>query len=351
MAQASPRDNMNTRQIKILAIALIILLLGFFATKLSNDQSGGGTLLFPDLKGSINDVSELTVVKAGELIRITSESGQWTLPDRDNYPADTGKLRKLLLALADAKKIEEKTSKPELYGQLGVEDSSADSQGTEIRIGGAELDLSVIIGNLAQRKYRYARIPGEQRSWLIDQNPTIPADVSGWLMNEILDIDRDLVQSVTITHSDGETIRIEKDHRAATNFSVPDIPDGRELSYPSVVDGIAGVLAGLNLQDVARASEAADDETAVGTVYTTFDGLTITIDSVEVDDETWITVSAAQSEPEPGPESDSEQQKPASDAPSAADINARLGGWSYRIQSYKADQLRRRWEDILKAEE
>jgi hypothetical protein len=35
----------------------------------------------------------------------------------------------------------------------------------------------------------------------------------------------------------------------------------------------------------------------------------------------------------------------------AAAINARVGGWRYRIPEYQHGQLTRRWADLLKAPE
>ena len=130
----------------------MVLLAGLFATTLSNngsDTSAGG-LLFPDLKAEINDLLQVSISKAGESVTLRSESGQWVLAEYKNYPVDTRKLRQLLLSLADAKKLEEKTSKVEMYGRLGVEDTSADSQGIEIRLSGPDSVRSLIIGNLAR---------------------------------------------------------------------------------------------------------------------------------------------------------------------------------------------------------
>ena len=329
---------MNIRQTRTLAIVLAVLLAGLFATTLLNndrDVASGG-LLFPDLKAQINDISQVSVSKAGESVTMNNNAGRWVLVESQNYPVDTGKLRKLLLSLADAKKIEEKTSNPELYERLAVGDAAPDSQGTEIRFGGAESQWSIIIGNLAQRKYRYARIPSEAESWLIDQNPTLPRGASGWLLPEILDIDSTKVQSVTITHDDGETIRIDKEDAAVTDFTVADIPEGRELRYASVVDSMAGVLSSLNLEDVAVATDAGEADGSATTVFTTFDGLEITIESSLRDEDTWITVHAEHAD---------------ADSDEIRKIEDRLSGWEYRIKSYKADQLRRRWDDILKAEE
>ncbi len=329
---------MNTRQIKTLAIVLIVLVASLFTITLSDKQSdtSAGGLLFPVLKAQINDISQVSISKAGEALTVTNDSGRWVLAERDGYPVDTGKLRKLLLALADATKLEEKTSNPEMYDRLGVEDTAPDSKGTEILMTGPDSETSLILGNLAQRKYRYGRVPGQDQSWLIDQNPTLPADVGGWLLPEILDIDTSRIQSVSITHNDGETIRIEKEDDAASNFNVPDIPDGRELSYAGVVNSIAGVLSNLNLQDVAKATETEADDSLVRTVFTTFSGLEISIESSLRNEETWIIVSAHQSD---------------TNSDEAAKISERVGGWEYQVLSYNGDKLRRRWDDLLKSGE
>jgi Domain of unknown function (DUF4340) len=344
MAEKPAAKQMNTGQFRVLGIAVVFLLAGLVAVTFSNRQGEPPEhgLLFPDLKSRINDISQVSISKPGETLTITNESGKWVLAERRNYPADTGKLRQLLLALADASKLEQKTSNPEMYARLGVEDPGVESKGQEIRIIGPETETALIIGNLAQRKYRYVRIPGQAESWLIDQNPNIPSDAGGWLLQPVLDIDSSLVRSVTITHGDSETIHVEKADSKASNFDVADIPAGRELSYPSVANGIAGVLSKLNLQDVAPAADGDAGESPARTVFTTFDGLEITVDSSLHDGDTWITVSASPLEA---------AEKPDAAADEAAKINERLSGWRYQIQSYKGDQLRRRWQDLLKAKD
>lgn len=351
---------MMMRQTKMLAIVVIVLLAGILALMLPDrrgEDADAGSLL-PDLKADINRISQVSVSKAAESLTLSNETGKWVLVERQNYPADTGKLRQLLLALADATKLERKTSNPEMYERLGVEDSGADSESTEIRISGPGLEFALILGDTAQSRYRYARIPGQAESWLIDQNPVLPGSAGGWLLQEILDIDSSRVRSVTITHGGAETIRIEKKDKDAAGFEVPDIPDGRELSYPGVVNGIAGVLSKLNLQDVAvsSASGAGDAKT----VFTTFDGLEVSVDSWLRDENTWITVGARQlpiaPPPEPDDQGSSEQQPetgdPAVPGPDEAEIiNRRVHGWEYQVQSYKGDQLRRRWDDILNTAE
>jgi hypothetical protein len=138
---------------------------------------------------------------------------------------------------------------------------------------------------------------------------------------------------VTIRHADGETIAISKEAEEDTGFKVQDIPDGRELSYSTVANGIGGALNDLDLDDVRPAQQV---DAAVVTEFETFDGLNITVETIKTDDENWISLAASSAD-EAGDE--------------AADINGRLTGWQYRVADYKANLLMRRWEDILKTDD
>ncbi|HUD97545.1 MAG TPA: hypothetical protein VMO24_08375, partial [Woeseiaceae bacterium] len=222
--------------------------------------------------------------------------------------------------------------------------------------------------------YRYARIPEAEQSWLIDQNPVVPQETSDWLVQEIIDLDASRVRSVVIRHSDGESIALRKDSAESAGFEVDGIPSGRELSYPTVANSIAGALDNLTLEDV-RASPATGLSATTTTTFTTFDGLQVEVVSGTVDEQPWLSINASVADipstvdREPvdeaseaagsgdDAESEAAPQPPQSNGPERADpaaqaqeINDRTGRWIYSIAEYKADQLSRRWDDILKAE-
>jgi hypothetical protein len=327
---------MNSGNLKILAGATIVLV-GVLAVSQydGGDSDRVDELLFPALREQINEATTISVTRAGEhgevVIRKTADT--WVNASRNDYPADVGKIRQLLLQLSEAKLTEQKTANAEHYGQLGVQDPAEEgSKGTRLKISGEALSFDVVLGNVAQPGYRYARKFDETQSWLIDEDPTIPANAADWLVKDLVDIKADAIRSVTIRHPDGEEIRIGKESAEQTDFDVADIPAGRELSYATVANSIAGALNALTFDDV-RAGDALAGDT-VSTTFETFDGDRIEVLATGEEDGDWISIRAASAD---------------SESEAAAAINDRTQGWQFRIAGYKADQLSRRWDDILQA--
>ena len=327
---------MNSKNLKILAAIAIVLIAIVTVMQFRGDDSiSSGDLLFPDLKSNINSIDSVTVTRAGTdgITEINKDSDSWTIASRDGYPVSVGALRQLLLQLADAKLVEQKTSSPDRYHQLGVREPNIEgSKGVRLTLSGPEVGYELIVGNMAQTGYRYVRIADDAQSWLIDQDPRIPDSVGDWLVKDIIDIKSADIRSVTIHHADGEEIRISKESAESTDFDVVDIPDGRELSYATVANGIANVLNALTLDDVRKAAES--NAGTVTTTFESFDGSTIVVVTDNSDTDSWISITASRNaEGSPG-----------------AEIMDRVAGWQFKIPEYKANQLTRRWADILKAE-
>lgn len=366
---------MNANTIKWLAVAAVALMALMFVIDRSNqsDTIAGGELLLPELKQRLNDVNSFVVTgnseenAAGNVVTILRDGEHWTIQQKGGFSADLGKLRETLLALAEARKLEQKTSNPERLAQLGLDGPDAGG-GTRLDISGTDFSYALIIGNEAQSKNRYVRLADDNQAWLIDRNPALADSASGWLASELLDIDPSRIKSVTVQHQDGEQITLSKETAQDSTFVVAEIPEGRELSYATVANGIAGVLQGLELEDVRRTS---DGEPLSTTVFTTFDGLVVNVRRFEQDAsgdeaggvESWFAIDADYFAPvvevvaDDVAIDDTTDEEPAEDADessaaaTAADINAQHAGWQYRIADYKANLVARRWDDILKAEE
>lgn len=378
---------MSLRGLIALGAAVVVLvLLAQLGRRDDTPSVGGqGTAFLPALEAALDDVERVTVLTAGELPAATLErrADEWVVAEKDGYRADVGKLRAGLRALTEARILEPKTANPELHSRLGVEDLAgemASGIAVSFTLTGDGSVPTVILGNTEGTKYRYARRADEPQSYLIDQDPELPRTASQWVDADILDVRGDRVQQVTITHPD-ETVSISKAARGEANFSVANVPEGRELLYAGVANVVGNALRELKLEDVAAAAEPAADAEPVVVEFRTFDGLLVTARGTQDGGDAWLTFEAAY-DPEQAaqfaaasPEDETDAAEPAADgsepaagdaaadaagaasaaAQAAADvtaeaerIHARTSGWRYRIASYQYDQLTRRMRDLLK---
>lgn len=318
-------------------VAVLVAALLLIESGDDGDLPDSGSLLFPGMRVVANDIDRVVVVRTGDSISIEKRGGGWVVPDRGGYEADVATVTEILLAMTEAAVIEPKTANPDLHDRLGVDTPDTEtSTGTTVLATAGDSRFELIFGNAVQQNFRYARIAGDDQSWLIDQNPEIPAGPGDWLNTDIIDIDSNHIRSATIEHPDGQVISISKDTEADVNFTVADVPAGRELSYSTVANGIGGALNDLNLDDVRERSAMTD---AVQTRFETFDNVGIDVALSRDDEGTWISIDLRL--PGEGDEQAMEEWLA---------TRARVNGWAYRIADYKANLLARRWNDILKAE-
>ncbi len=323
---------MTRKTIRVLVAVVLALVLLIAIVERTDDLSPQteGRALLPELAEHANAIQQVRITIAdADPLTLRQESGTWVNGARDDYAVDIGKLRPLIVALAEARIVEEKTSNPEHYEKLGVDDPENGGTGTRIVLEGEGISYAVILGESAQGNHRYARLADEPTSYLVDRNPVVPATASTWLLTDILDVDAKQVRSVTITHDDGETIAIAKESEDQTDFSVLDIPEGRELSYATVANGIAAALDTLRFDDVKK---AVDSPAETSVVFETWNGLRISAEVSTEEDETWVRFSAA-GEPHEA----------------LTGISETLPDWQYRLPDYKTNLLTRRWDDILKS--
>jgi hypothetical protein len=359
---------MTQRTIIILAAVLALLVLVILVSQRSDTGSGAAPgLLVPGLSDRLDDVDSVMVSKAGGEVVATlrrSESG-WVVAERNDFPANVTRLRAGLVALAEARRIEQKTANPDFYDRLGVSAiENADASGILVSLGGLAEPVQVIIGDAAGSDYRYVRLNSDATSWLIDRDPELPRATGEWLVTDLLDVNGDRVQSITVQHPDGARVKVSKADADQPDFTVEAIPSGRELLYAGVANAMGDVLEELQLEDVESAQSGSGDSNIV-TEFRTFDGLVITATAVEREDSTWVSFAAdfdpAQAEAftrppeaEDGDDaaSDGEAALPTVDqdmASQAGQLNERLAGWRFKIPRFKFEQMTRSMADLLQA--
>lgn len=365
---------MNRKTFAILAV-IVALLAGIAILS----QQGGdtasiagdsaGELLVPGLADRLEDITAIEITGAGNerLARIEQSGGQWVVAEQDGYAAATGTVSGLLIALAEARIVEEKTADPNFHSRLGVEAvDSAEATGLKVTLtGGDGAGFEVVLGDAYGDGQRYARLAASAQSVLIDRNPDVARDPSDWVRPEILALPSSRVQRVAISHAGGENLVIRKDARELTDFAVEDVPEGRELQYSGIANVTGSVLQNLNLDEVSRQPEAPGEVLAT-TEFRTFDGLVLTVTATaaeEEDGQPWLSFAArfdaeqalsfatdTVDDVAAADDSGAPPGEPAADATAeAAALNERLAGWRFRIPSYQYSQMTRRMDDLLRA--
>jgi hypothetical protein len=339
--------------VTVVVAALVLLVPG----KTSRESSFEKHAIVPGLAAVVNELDYLRLTAGGGEIIATLErsDAQWLVLEASSYPADWARLKALLSDLSRAEVIEEKTSNPEFYARLGVEDiSTDDAAGILIQFAEQAALPAVIVGNEASsREGQYLRLQGEDKSALIDRKLDVPRERSQWLERTIIDVAESEVVEASITHPDGEVLAARKVSADGEDLELLNIPDGREIKSVWSVNSMGSSLAALNLEDVVPDSEV-DWADAVVFSLLTADGLRVNADLVVREDEHWIRLqaSAEKSGSDEAGQEDDVQFATSDDASDRVrQINSRVKGWAYRIPKHKFDTLTRRMSDMLKAEE
>ena len=382
---------MNSRNVAVLSVVALLALGGgvWLARARATRIDTAAQPLYPDLRKSLNDATAVRVHTAGDTlaVEIARKDDAWRVTQRHDYPADEAKLRKLLFALANAQIREEKTSNPQNYSSLGVEDvSEKEASGVRLEVSGVTPAVDLIVGKRGPGlSSHYVRKTGEERSWLIDVELDAPSRPEDWLRKSVLDIGADRIQSATIETPGAKPYTAAKRSRADADFSVEPLPKGKELTYAGAANSVATALASLTLSDVKPASELKGKPQARAT-YRTFDGLVVELQGWAEEDDRFITVStrydqalaeqfklpgasdaesAATEENASSNDTSSETDEKATESKSAqasvqmqseerdvaseaAELNEALEGWAFEIPSYKYNAIFKELADILR---
>ncbi len=325
------------RVIILLAASVLVIALAVWMSSKGRGERGplaGDAVLAGLDKSSLNSVTEIRLSK-GDGTRTTLKKGSadWSVAERD-YPADSGKVRKLLLDLAALNVVEEKTRVAENYPALGVEDvDSPKAGGTRVDAVTPARTYSLIVGKSSGAKSGFVRVINSPQSLLAAPLITLDADPRRWLDSTLIDISQDRVKEVALKPAEGPGYTAGRTSKDQADFTVAGIPKGRELSSPAAADPIAGSLGALSLDDVQRAPVTPPTGLSHA-VFRTFDGLEIDVAGRKDGTRTLVTFSPRSTAKETEGE--------------AKTLDARVKGWEFEIPSYKYDGMFRPLEDLLK---
>ena len=128
-------------------------------------------------------MTALSILKgsATPTVTIHKQGERWTVAQRGDYPADVAKLRKLLLALSDAKIREEKTSNPANYSIIGVEDPTVPgASGAQMNLLAQDGAHGLIVGKTVAEG-SFVRRAGEATSYIVEPGISFDTEPRYWI--------------------------------------------------------------------------------------------------------------------------------------------------------------------------
>ena len=287
----------------------------------------GGKLMFPGLAPRLQDAARIEITHQGKTTTLAKHGDAWGLEDRGGYPVQTSKLRGMLTGLTELRLVEPRTTDPAQFNRLGLEDPNG-TVGTSnlLRVldASGKPIVAVIVGHRRVRtqgnvpEQVYVRRPEENQTWLAEGSLQVDADPQLWLDRDIMNIDHGRIASVTATRDDtslafardGQKLVLKSpaEHPPLDDYKVDDVDRGLEL---------------LTFQDV-QTDQGAVGEKIGQSVYTTSDGLAVTVMVFKGDKDIWARFAATGSD-----KSKDEADK----------LNARVHGWTYQLGAWKQTAL------------
>jgi hypothetical protein len=292
---------MNSKTLVYLIGAAVVALGAAVAINVArspqSDASEQAKPLLPALHGHVNDVSSITLIGAENKVLATLKRGSdgWTVAEKSGYPADLAKIREFLIKLDQTTLLEAKTSNPQRYADLGVDDvKDKDAKGVRVELAGLAQPAKVIVGNYngAGGGGTFVRMDGDAQSWLAKGNITVDKNTADWEKRDLTDIASNRLASITLTNPDGKVLKVYKEQAGDANFKVADVPKGRETSSEFAANGLGSMLAGLKADDAFPAKEMPPPEKVYKADYVAFDGLLVSITGWEKDGKDYAQLTA-----------------------------------------------------------
>ena len=330
----------------ILVLTVVFAGAAFFLSNKETQQTTddeAGKVYLSNLVQRINDVNEVDIIQKNMQSHLEKISGQWVLKEKNNYPADFSKIKKLLLDLNNLKTVEAKTARPEKYGELGVQgvDKPGEAKSSRVDLldkSGNKID-SIIIGKTRSGPRGgtpglYVRKSSDAKSWLVSGSVSLPFSYEDLLDRKIIDIKSDNIKKMSFSHADKAYLVMEKQTEKDKTFKIDNLPHSKVAKPASTLNRIATALQNLTLRDVqTKTGFAVDDKKVSKAQYETFDGLVVNITVVEKNKKYYLLLDVKSTN--------------AKSKDKAAKLEDHLSNWVYEVEDFKAKAFEPQLKDLV----
>lgn len=353
---------MNDRKVMILMIVAVLAAVGaMLSSRLSRNYTPPKVTIFPLIEGLDIDQIQTIVIgskNAEELIHLDRAGNTFTVREKDGYPANVSKVNSLISDCLDIRIPSDCliTSNPANHEQIGVTDQTArwrvEFLGAEQKpITGLLVSDSRAEGEQS-RGYSAVRLTNSPNVYRLTDEPYISTRAIDYIEAQILQVERDKILRVSVTDPNQQTYTLTG-LPDSSDLALEPLPEGKQVRQANAKTTFSA-LTYVRMDDVIAPSKAPDIRFDHTYVCELKDHLVYTVRLGLQEGKYYARFSARYTGPEPQvqQQAESEEQLKEREAlflarDQAETFTARHNGWLYVIPSYKADEMKRKVEDLL----
>jgi hypothetical protein len=318
---------MGKQLLPLTFLLMLVATAGYFLIKESRPTNVEKGLLFDNLAQQANQIKQIRISNhQGLLLDASLQQDKWIangVQQVGSYPLEPIKLTQLVQSLMQASLYQAKTSKPENYVRLGLQDlDTEDSLAVLVELVANEKTWAVLVGGKAPGGENYVRLPQQAQTWLLDQEIALPLDANNWLKQPILDV---ATQDITkLSRIDSSSWSIGKNDAEVGGYALSPMPKARSLKYDSILEGTVAAFATLNFDQIKPRDDAFWHSLKLSAKFelTTLVGDKIKAELAEKDNEFFIRFSSQT-------------------------LTAYWQNWTYKLSGFSAGQLNKQLNDFL----
>lgn len=347
---------MSNKKLMVLGIvAALMLLWAVIQSRIANRPraaSAGQSYLLQGLDPA--DIYTIVIGKDEDAVTLQRLNNVFVVANKDNYPVKASEINNLITDCLEIKTSEFITDNPVNHDSLEVTEEKASTVVKFLRE-----DSSVITGIIAGKQRElgegtYVRLATEDNVYLADSIPWISTSAISYVEQQLISVQRDNIDSVTVVSADGEfTLRMSED---GADCVLENIPVGKQADS-SVCNTVFTALTSLRFDDVAR--DFGDLTFKRQYICRLKDSTIYTLNIATDADDTYVTCTAVFGDATPVPpssetESDEELKKKEAKLLAWEQANTftiKHKGWIYKVSSYTADNLIKELSELIKDEE
>ncbi len=342
----------NAKLLAVLSVAAVLASAGVYFSERSPQHAADAVVAhFPSLLDQANQVAKAQIETGDAAITLTRGDSQWTVEQKNDYPASLDQVRALVLGLAELQRIEPKTNNPQLHAKLGLADRGPQSESMLIRLKDqADREILAVMigkqkparmgGNRSRYNQYYVRAPTETQVWLTEGRLPSGRDAADWIDKQFVRLRIDEIQSVEVVHTDGERLQIRRDDRTDNEFVLSGLSEGEEVESAYAVNNVPRTLQSLMADDVVPIGEVQLGAEATRVRVGTFAGARIDIAFFKQNEKIYARVSGGNAD-------DPDDSPPNTES---ADVPRALWQqWVYVIPEHQYDAVSVKKTDLIKA--